>query len=95
MERRSTWLGSRGISRIFRFVAYFCLVIAECAFSPVVEHLCCEAYKILHPDGRRLLGCSCGMSDGTLTFSGSFRVPPSVWDEPYSELLAEVLHFFG
>ena len=94
MESRGTWLGSHGISRIFRFVAYFCLVAAECALSPVVEHLCCEAYKILHPDGRRLLGCYCGMPDGTLTFSGSLRVPPSVGDIPYADLLAEVLHFF-
>ena len=47
---------------VLRVVAFGDAV--ECA--SVVEHLCCEAFKILYPDGRRPLSCVLGCSFSVL-----------------------------
>ena len=58
----------------------------------VVEHLCCEAYKIAHPDGRLVLRASIYGIASVCRFSGDFYL---AYDGiAYADLLASVYHFF-
>ena len=89
--RMHSWLSSRGSFRISRCTVF---AASHCSLwcCPVVEHLCCEAYKIAHPCCRLWLRafiygtvCVCGFP-GDLRFICE-RVP-------YADLLASVFHLF-
>ena len=62
---------------------------------PVVEHLCCEAYKLAHADGRRRLGAYLRFR---VTRRAVCRLSGDKWVEydrmPYGELFASVRRFF-
>ena len=64
----------------------------SCLCRPVVEHLCCEAYKIAHGDGRLALRAWIYGIASVCRFSGNMRVE---YDRiPYADLLASVYHLF-
>ena len=72
------------------------LCLAACCRSwlcrPVVEHLCCEAYKIAHGDGRLALRAWIYGIASVCRFSGNMRFE---YDRiPYADLLASVYHLF-
>ena len=59
---------------------------------PVVEHLCCEAYKISHCAGRLALRASIYGIAYVCRFSGNLRFE---YDRiPYADLLASVYYLF-
>ncbi len=59
---------------------------------PVVEHLCCEAYKIAHGAGRLALRASIYVVASVCRFSGDLRFECD--RIPYADLLASVYHRF-
>ena len=59
---------------------------------PVVEHLCCEAYKIAHGSGRLGLRALIFVIAFVCGFSGDLRVQCE--RVPYAVLLASVLYRF-
>ena len=60
----------------------------------VVEHLCCEVYKLLHAAGRPHLGIRLILWRSFCLFSGGIHVPREDDDVSYNELLFDVLRFF-